>query len=145
MFVLCLNVFVIRCYQPSEYDDRLLRVDPAKSRDDSAPPPLIGTIIPARYSASISSICWLNVSSRRYKKEMKKKMVGKRKNEKLNWNSWNFKNSLKLDLDIYIYRVYQTSWFISAIVRKIMTIFFYDTSKLKTKYLSNSKWVFLST
>lgn len=65
---LLLNViqyFMPCVYQPSEYDDKLLRVDPAKSRDDSAPPPPIGTIIPARYNASISSICWLNVSSRR--------------------------------------------------------------------------------
>lgn len=49
-------LYVIKCHQPSEYDDRLLRVDPAKSRDDSAPPQFIGTI-PDRYNASISSTC----------------------------------------------------------------------------------------
>lgn len=80
LYVFC----VIRWCQPSEYDDRLLRVDPAKSRDDSAPAPLIGTIIPARYSASISSICWLNVSSRRYKNSERK--IEKKETKKIKLN-----------------------------------------------------------
>lgn len=59
--------------QPSEYDDKLLRVEPVNSRGDE--PSGIETINVPPYRASISSICCVNVSSRRCKMSVEKTRV----------------------------------------------------------------------
>lgn len=78
---------------PSEYDDKLLRVDPANSRDDSAPL-VIGTIILAPYNASISSNCWLKVSSRRCIDGKRNKYMSFKMNRYINHLRANYAKSI---------------------------------------------------